>query len=66
MLVKNMGHHIVSNTKRKTKMGNIIDGFLTEQQLDTIAEGQCQYHGTKYMSEDKICLRCEKLTRSTQ
>ena len=48
------------------KMGNIADGFLTEQQLDTLVEGQCQYHGTKYMSEDKICLRCEKLTRSTQ
>lgn len=52
------------NTDTKTdnsevdKMGNILDSLLSAHKVDMIVEG-CEFHGTKYLTEDGICLKCE-------
>ena len=45
-------------------MGNILDELLPEHRVNALMEG-CDYHGYKYLSEDGICLKCEKLNEVT-
>lgn len=41
-------------------MGNLVEELLPEHRVIAIAEG-CQYHEHKAMTEDGICLLCEKI-----